>query len=191
MGSVEHSVPDTLQSGRVERPALVKVWDPFVRLFHWALVGFFAFSFLTGDEWKDAHTVSGYVIGALVTFRVIWGLIGSEHARFSSFIFSPLTVLRFLADTAAMRAKRYLGHNPAGGAMVIALLLMISGIVTTGYMMTTDAYWGIEWVEDTHKVLVYSTLGLIVLHIAGVLLASFEHRENLVSAMITGKKRLK
>lgn len=189
MANAEHSVPGTLQSGRLQRPALVKVWDPFVRLFHWAVVGFFAFSFLTGDEWKDAHIVSGYIIGALVTFRVPWGLVGSEHARFSSFIYSPLTVLRFLADTAAMRAKRYLGHNPAGGAMVIALLLMISGIVTTGYMMTTDAYWGIEWVEDTHKVLVYSTLVLIGIHIAGVVLASLEHRENLVRAMITGRKR--
>jgi cytochrome b len=189
MANAEHSVPGTLQSGRLQRPALVKVWDPFVRLFHWALVGFFAFSFLTGDEWKDAHIVSGYIIGALVTFRVLWGLVGSEHARFSSFIYSPLTVLRFLADTAAMRAKRYLGHNPAGGAMVIALLLMISGIVATGYMMTTDAYWGIEWVEDTHKVLVYSTLVLIGIHIAGVVLASLEHRENLVRAMITGRKR--
>lgn len=190
MANAEHSVPGTLQSGRTPRPALVKVWDPFVRLFHWALVGFFAFSFLTGDEWKDAHIVSGYIIGALVTLRVLWGLVGSEHARFSSFIYSPLTVLRFLADTAAMRAKRYLGHNPAGGAMVIALLLMISGIVTTGYMMTTDAYWGIEWVEDTHKVLVYSTLVLIGIHIAGVVLASLEHRENLVRAMITGRKRV-
>ncbi len=189
MTTAEHSVPGTLQSGRSPRPALVKVWDPFVRLFHWALVGFFAFSFLTGDEWKSAHIVSGYVIGALLTFRVLWGLVGSEHARFRNFIHSPLTVSRFLVDTAAMRAKRYLGHNPAGGAMVMALILMISGIVTTGYMMTTDAYWGIEWVEDTHKVLVYSTLGLIGLHIAGVVLASLEHRENLVRAMITGKKR--
>ena len=189
MSAAEHSVPGAHQSGRLARPALVKVWDPFVRLFHWALVGFFAFSFLTGDEWKDAHIVSGYVIGALVTFRVLWGLIGSEHARFVNFIYSPVTVLRFIAESAALKAKRYLGHNPAGGAMVIALLLMISGIVTTGYMMTTDAYWGIEWVEDTHKVLVYSTLGLILLHIAGVVLASLEHRENLVRAMITGKKR--
>jgi cytochrome b len=189
MANAEHSVPGTLQSGRSTRPALVKVWDPFVRLFHWALVGFFAFSFLTGDEWKDAHIVSGYIIGALVTFRVLWGLIGSEHARFANFLYSPVTVIRFIAESAAMKAKRYIGHNPAGGAMVIALLLMISGIVTTGYMMTTDAYWGVEWVEDTHKVLVYSTLGLIGLHIAGVVLASFEHKENLVRAMITGKKR--
>lgn len=189
MSSAEHSMPGTLQSGRATRPALVKVWDPLVRLFHWALVGFFAFSFVTGDEWKDAHIASGYIIAALIAFRVVWGLVGTEHARFASFIYSPVTVLRFIAESAAMKAKRYIGHNPAGGAMVIALLLMISGIVTTGYMMTTDAYWGTEWVEDTHKVLVYSTLGLIGLHIGGVVLASVEHKENLVRAMITGRKR--
>jgi cytochrome b len=73
--------------------------------------------------------------------------------------------------------------------MVVLLLVAVSGIVTTGYMMTTDAYWGVAWVEDTHKVLVYSTMGLVALHIAGVVLASVEHRENLVRAMVTGRKR--
>ena len=88
-----------------------------------------------------------------------------------------------------MKARRYVGHNPAGGAMVLLLIAMIAGIVTSGYMMTTDTFWGIEWVEDVHKALVYSTLGLIALHIAGVVLASLEHRENLARAMITGWKR--
>jgi cytochrome b len=176
-------------SGREQRPERIKVWDPIVRIFHWALVGFFTFSFFTGGEWQSAHILSGYTIGSLVAMRVMWGLFGSEHARFVNFVRSPLTVSRFLADTARMRAKRYIGHNPAGGAMVIALLLMISGIVATGYMMTTDAYWGVEWVENTHKTLVYATLGLIVFHVIGVVLASIEHRENLVRAMITGWKR--
>jgi cytochrome b len=88
-----------------------------------------------------------------------------------------------------LRAKRYLGHNPAGGVMVVALLLAISGIATTGYMMTTDAYWGVEWVEEAHGTLVNLTLALIGLHIAGVILASIEHKENLARAMITGRKR--
>jgi cytochrome b len=176
-------------SGRQRRPERIKVWDPIVRTFHWALVGFFTFSFFTGGEWKSAHILSGYTIGSLVAIRVLWGLFGSEHARFVNFVRNPVTVIGFLADTARLRAKRYIGHNPAGGAMVIALLLIISGIVTTGYMMTTDAYWGVEWVEDTHKTLVYSTLGLIVFHVVGVVLASVEHRENLVRAMITGWKR--
>lgn len=176
-------------SVRAARTEWVKVWDPFVRVFHWSLVGLFAFSFLTGDEWKSAHMLSGYLIATLIALRVIWGVIGTEHARFSSFIYRPTTVLAFLADSVRMRARRYLGHNPAGGAMVIALLLAISGIATTGYMMTTDAYWGVEWVEDTHKTLVYGTLGLIGLHLAGVLFASLEHHENLVRSMLNGWKR--
>ncbi|MHA7968348.1 cytochrome b/b6 domain-containing protein [Rhizobium sp. CAU 1783] len=177
------------RSARETRAEWIKVWDPFVRLFHWSLVGLFAFSYATGDEWKSAHVVSGYLIGSLIAMRVLWGLFGSEHARFVNFIYSPVTVLSFLADTARMRAKRYIGHNPAGGAMVIALLLTVGGIATTGYMMTTDAYWGIEWVEDTHKILVNVALGLIALHVAGVVLASVEHGENLVRAMVTGRKR--
>lgn len=176
-------------SVRLKRTEWIKVWDPFVRIFHWSLVGLFAFSFLTGDEWKSAHILSGYLIAGLVALRVVWGLVGSEHARFANFVYRPATVLAFLVDTARMRAKRYLGHNPAGGAMVIALLLSISGIATTGYMMTTDAFWGIEWVEETHKALVYGTLGLVALHLAGVAFASFEHRENLVRAMLNGWKR--
>lgn len=172
-----------------QRGSRIKVWDPLVRIFHWSLVALFTFSFFTGDEWKKAHIYSGYAIAALIAIRIVWGLIGTHHARFVNFLYSPATILVFLKDTVSFKAKRYIGHNPAGGAMVFLLLAMISGIVTTGYMMTTDAYWGIEWVEDTHKVLVYSTLGLIALHVIGVVLASVEHRENLPRAMVTGWKR--
>ncbi len=175
-----------------ERPGRsdqIKVWDPLVRIFHWSLVALFTFSFFTGDEWKSAHILSGYAIGALLVIRTFWGLVGTRHARFGSFIYSPRTIMVFLKDSLSMKARRYVGHNPAGGAMVILLIVMIAGIATTGYMMTTDTFWGIEWVEDVHKALVYSTLGLIALHIAGVVLASLEHRENLARAMITGWKR--
>ena len=167
----------------------IKVWDPLVRIFHWSLVALFTFSFVTGDEWKYAHIRSGYAIGILLAIRIVWGIVGTHHARFVSFIYSPRTILTFLKDSLSMKARRYVGHNPAGGAMVILLIAMIAGIVTTGYMMTTDTFWGIEWVEDVHKALVYSTLGLIVLHVAGVALASLEHRENLARSMITGWKR--
>jgi len=170
-------------------PPMVKVWDPVVRIFHWSLVALFAFSYFTGDEWKKAPILSGYVIIGLLALRVIWGFVGSRHARFADFIYSPRSTLRFLRDSIAMRAKRYIGHNPAGGAMVIALLTTISGIAATGYMMTTDAYWGVEWVEEAHVTLVYLTLALIGLHVVGVVLASIEHRENLARAMITGRKR--
>ena len=94
-----------------------------------------------------------------------------------------------LRDAARLRAPRHLGHNPAGGAMVVALLAMLAGITATGFMMTTDAFWGAQWVEDLHEGFVNATLLLIALHVAGVIFASLEHGENLVRAMFTGRKR--
>lgn len=167
----------------------VRVWDPFVRLFHWSLVALFAFAFLTGDEWDAAHEAAGYAIAALVAARLVWGVIGSPHARFVNFVRGPRAVLRFLAATARLRAPRHLGHNPAGGAMVIALLLAIAGIAATGIMMTSDAWFGVEWVEEAHEALAFGTLALVALHVAGVIIASLEHRENLVVAMVSGFKR--
>lgn len=178
-----------LEAGGAMPPATVKVWDPFVRVFHWSLVGLFAFAFLTGDEWETPHEFAGYVIAALVAARILWGLVGSRHARFSTFVRSPAEVARFIGATARFSAPRYLGHNPAGAAMILALLAAIGVIAATGYMMTTDAYWGVEWVEELHEAAAFATLGLIALHVAGVALASVEHGENLVRAMFTGRKR--
>ncbi|WP_026481164.1 cytochrome b/b6 domain-containing protein [Ahrensia sp. 13_GOM-1096m] len=167
----------------------VKVWDPFVRLFHWSLVGLFVFAYFTGDEWDNAHEWAGYAIAALVAVRVLWGIVGPRHARFSDFVYSPSTIITFLRDSVAMRAKRYIGHNPAGGAMVIGLIIAITAISATGYMMTMDSFWGEEWVEEAHEISVNGTLVLIIGHILGVALASIEHKENLVKSMITGLKR--
>ncbi len=178
-----------LDAGGAMPPATVKVWDPFVRVFHWSLVGLFAFAFLTGDEWQQPHELAGYVIAGLVAARILWGLFGSRHARFSTFVRSPGQVARFISATARFSAPRYLGHNPAGAAMILALLAAIGVIATTGYMMTTDAYWGVEWVEEAHEIAAWGTLALIALHVAGVVLASVEHGENLVRAMFTGRKR--
>ena len=177
------------QAGEGTSPATIRVWDPLVRLFHWSLVGLFFFAFVTGDEWKSAHVTAGYIVAGLIGFRILWGLVGPRHARFASFVRGPSAVAGYLGDAVKMKARRHVGHNPAGGAMVLALIAAIAVIATTGYMMETDAYWGVEWVEDVHKTVVYATLGLIALHVAGVVLASFEHRENLVRAMITGRKR--
>ncbi|MFZ2103289.1 MAG: cytochrome b/b6 domain-containing protein [Oricola sp.] len=177
------------EAGGATPPSTVRVWDPLVRIFHWSLVGLFAFAFLTGDEWEKAHILAGYIVAGLIAFRVVWGLIGPRHARFTDFVRGPGTVATYVRDALAMKAQRHIGHNPAGGAMILALLLAIAGIATTGYMMTTDAFWGVEWVEDAHEMLVYGTLGLIALHVGGVILASVGHGENLVRAMITGRKR--
>lgn len=176
-------------AGGPPAPATVRVWDPVVRVFHWSLLIAFVAAYFSGDDWENLHIKIGYFVAGLVAFRIIWGLIGSEHARFRDFIYRPGTIIAFLRDSAAMKAKRYVGHNPAGGAMVIALILAITLISVSGYMMGMDAFWGAEWVEELHEGAVNLTLGLIGLHILGVLLASFEHKENLIKSMITGKKR--
>jgi cytochrome b len=99
-------------------------------------------------------------------------------------------VIAYLRDITLRTAPRHLGHNPAGAAMIVALLGMLAVTCMTGYMMTTDAYWGVKWVDRVHEFCANATVGLVILHVLGVLLASFEHRENLIAAMITGRKRV-
>jgi cytochrome b len=183
------TVETTVGAGGATPPATVRVWDRFVRVFHWSLATLFTIAFLTGDEIENVHLAAGYTIAFLIALRVVWGFIGPKHARFADFVRSPREVLSYLGDMARFRARRTLGHNPAGGAMVVALLVMLAGTAVTGHMMTMDAYWGAEWVEETHEVFAHLTLGLVVFHVLGVLLASFEHGENLVAAMFTGRKR--
>lgn len=183
-------MPSSRASGeRTPNPHMVRVWDPFVRIFHWSLVSLFLLAVVTGDEVQWLHLIAGYSVGALLTLRLIWGFIGSRHARFSDFVRSPRTVVAYMRDAMQGREARSLGHNPAGGAMVVALLAMLSAIATTGFMMTTDAFWGAEWVEDVHEGLVNATLALVALHVTGVLWTGVKHKENLVKAMFTGWKR--
>lgn len=167
----------------------VMVWDPLVRIFHWSLVGAFAVAFVSGDELERLHIIAGYMVLALVAFRIVWGCIGSRHARFSDFVTSPHHVILYLKDLLALRARRTLGHNPAGGAMVVALLVMLLATSATGYTLTVPAYARLKWLEEAHEVVANLTLGLVCVHIAGVLASSYVHRENLIRAMITGKKR--
>lgn len=180
---------DAAIPARATRPGMVPVWDIAVRVFHWTLVGAFLTAWVSAEEWDAVHEIAGYVVAGLVAFRLLWGIVGSRHARFADFVRSPATVLRFLRDTVTLSAPRYVGHNPAGGAMVVALLIALATIAGSGFMMTTDAFWGVRWVREAHEIAVDATLVLIALHVLGVVLASIEHRENLVAAMFTGRKR--
>ena len=110
----------------------IKVWDPLVRIFHWTLVAAFTIAYLTEDDWQSLHVWAGYTVAGLVAFRLVWGFIGTEHARFRDFVFGPKTISGYLKDMVAFRAKRYIGHNPAGGAMVIALLISLAATTLTG-----------------------------------------------------------
>ncbi|WP_158668268.1 cytochrome b/b6 domain-containing protein [Bradyrhizobium guangdongense] len=183
------AIHDTTVAASEKPPAAVKVWDPFVRVFHWSLAGLFLLAYATGDEMENVHVAAGYTIAGLVALRIVWGFVGPRHARFGDFVRSPRAVLAYMRDVAMLRAPRHLGHNPAGGAMVVALIVTLIGTCTTGYMMTTGTFWGAKWVEEVHEAFANLTIGLVVVHVLGVLVASFEHRESLVKAMITGRKR--
>ena len=184
-------------------PKLVRVWDPLVRMFHWGLAGSFAIAFLTEDDLLALHVWAGYLILGLIFIRVLWGFVGTRHARWSDFVKQPTEIFTYLKAAIRSRAARYLGHNPAGGAMVVALMLSVtltglSGLAVygaqelSGPMAPLLSGLSEGWahaLEDIHEVVANLTLLLVLLHLAGVALASLQHRENLVRAMITGLKR--
>ncbi len=167
----------------------VSIWDPFVRVFHWSLVASFAIAWLSAESWKDLHEWAGYCAALLIGARLVWGLTGSHYARFRQFVRSPTTVVSFLSAMRHQKEPRYLGHNPAGGIMILALILAMAVTALTGWMYTLDAFWGETWVENVHEFTATLMLFMVVAHIAGVLFASHQHHENLVKSMIDGKKR--
>ena len=118
-----------------ESEGWIYVWDPFVRVFHWALVATFAVAYLTGDEVLGIHVWTGYAIGVLIVTRLIWGFVGPRHARFADFVAGPTTTLRYLRDLFFFRAKRHIGHSPAGGVMIILLFLTLSATVGSGLIV--------------------------------------------------------
>jgi cytochrome b len=177
------------QAGGATPPATVRVWDPFVRLFHWSLVALFICAFATGDEIDWLHVRAGYLIAGLVLLRVVWGVVGPRNARFASFLRRPADVVEFLRQSLHLRAPRHLGHNPAGGYMIVAMLGLLTYLSVTGMLLTTDAFWGAHWLKAAHEAGAYAMVGLVMLHLAGIALASVEHGENLVRAMVTGRKR--
>jgi cytochrome b len=168
----------------------VRVWDRFVRVFHWSLVACFFtayFSTVGGPRWL--HEVSGYAALALVTARIVWGFVGAGHARFARFVPRPATFVAYAGAMLRGREPRHLGHNPAAAVMILFLLAMVIGIGTTGWMMTTDAWWGNETVEALHGLLVDATLLAVAIHVSAAVYESVKHRENLVWSMVTGTKR--
>lgn len=170
-----------------ERP--VPVWDILLRVFHWSLAVSFAGAFVTAESerYRDVHVFLGYVVAGLVAFRLVWGVIGPRHARFRSFAFGPRAVLRYLRSLFTRSPQRYLGHNPAGAWMIYLLLSLAIVATASGYATYNDV--GGELLEELHEEASEAMLLLVFVHIAGVVVSSFLHRENLVRAMLTGRKR--
>lgn len=202
---------DTQHEGKV------KVWDLFIRVFHWTLVAAFTVAYLTEDEAMALHVWSGYLVGGLVLARTVWGFVGPKHARFTDFVCGPFKAWRYMIDLLLFRAKRHIGHSPAGGAMVLLLMAGCLLTVWTGMELyaieegkgplardiraivvaLADEEEGErsghesedgEW-EEIHELFANLTLVLVFLHIAGVVLASIVYRENLTRSMLTGWKR--
>jgi cytochrome b len=166
----------------------ILVWDVPTRLFHWLLVASFAGAFLTADSerHRDLHILSGATMVVLIAFRLVWGVTGTRYARFASFAFGPRAVLHYLRSLATLRPVRHLGHTPAGSWAIWLMLGLGLVAGATGYAAQTDAA---EWLEDAHGAAAWALLAVVVVHVAGVALSSVMHRENLVGAMITGRKR--
>jgi len=173
-----------------QSPEMARVWDPIVRIFHWSLVLSFGVAWFTSHSSDDLHHWAGYFAAALVMMRLLWGFLGTPYARFSQFVRRPAIVGRYLLAITTGSEARYIGHNPAGGAMVLALMTAMTATALTGWMMTSDKYFGVPWVGRTHDLIAHSILLLVFVHVCGVALASLRHRENLVKAMITGLKRV-
>ena len=167
----------------------VRVWDPLIRIFHWTLAVAFFSAWMLGEDGGTVHQVLGYCVLGLVAFRVVWGFIGTRYARFDSFVPTPGALAAYFKAMAARREARCLGHNPAGAAMILALLAMLLATGLTGWLQTTDAYWGSVLLDALHTLFANITLGLVGLHVAGVAYSSIRHRENLVVSMLTGRKR--
>lgn len=167
-----------------------KVWDPAVRLFHWSLVGCFAANALFVDNDSKLHLWIGYVIISLVAFRLVWGVIGTRYARFSSFPPSASAALQQAQDMATGRKRLHVGHTPLGALMIYNLIATLTIIGLSGWLMTTDAFWGVEWPETLHEAAVLWAEISVVAHIAAVIYESKRIAVNLPLAMMTGYKDL-
>jgi len=169
-------------------------WDPFVRLGHWSLAAFFALTYWLGGDWLALHAHAGYTLALLVAFRVIWGFIGPQRARFADFVVGPVGQWRYLRAL-SQRRQPYAGHDPLGGWMIVVLLSTLGVTAVTGMILfamenrgplagSSVVHWPAALVEQIHHIGAEACLVLVVTHVAGVIVMSVWQRRNLVGAMI-------
>ena len=169
------------------RPNIL-VWDLPVRVFHWLLVLCFAGAWLTAESerWRLLHATLGYTMGGLLVFRVLWGLVGTQHARFGDFVRGPRAVLGYGRALLRGQPEHHVGHNPAGALAIVAMLGLGALIVASGWAVYSD--WGGGLMEGLHEGAASVMLAVVGVHLAGVVLASRLHHENLVGSMLNGRK---
>jgi cytochrome b len=172
-------------------PATQLVWSVGLRLLHWTLALSMMLSFATsegGKAFQQVHEWSGYVALAAASLRVLLGFVGGGYWRFSQFVRGVPATLAYARAILSKNEPRYLGHNPLGGWMVLALLADAIATGLTGWLFTTDAFWGVKWLEELHEALGEALVPLLLLHLSGVVFTSWRHRENLVASMLDGRK---
>lgn len=168
----------------------VLIWDLPTRIFHWLLtIGFFisaAFS-VTADEDSplfSAHMIIGIMLGVMVLLRIVWGFVGTQYARFSSFLFSPLSLMRYVFGALSGSEPRSIGHNAGSSYAIFAMLGLVLATAVTGLMISN----GNEGAEELHEIASYSLMAVVVFHIVGVVWYSLRHKENITLSMLTGSK---
>lgn len=187
----------------MKNESLVKVWDPWIRIFHWTLAVSFVAAFMLEKKYLVLHAVAGYTVLYLSLFRAGWGFVGDGHALFRDFAYPPKTVMAYVKDMATLRHRRYLGHNPAAGATMILMLACLATTAITGIftyaasevagpfsmiLLNHGWKWG-KTLQHVHGFFAWVTLGLVALHMVAAVAESVIFRENLIAAMFTGYKR--
>ena len=164
------------------------IWDWPVRFFHWLLVLSFAGAWITADSerWRLVHVTFGYTMFGLVVFRLVWGIVGTRHARFASFVRGPVAILRYARSLLTLTPEPSAGHNPVGALAIIVLLGLVLITAGTGHLIYSNAAG--EWAEEMHEAMAGIMLGMVIVHVIGVTATSLLHWENLIGAMITGRK---
>ncbi|HJV53010.1 MAG TPA: cytochrome b/b6 domain-containing protein [Noviherbaspirillum sp.] len=186
---------NTMSESRVESSATVQpqrqvlVWDVPVRVFHWLMVLCFAGAYLTSESerLRLLHVTLGYTMAGLVVFRLLWGLVGTRYARFTNFVRGPAAAAGYVKSMLHGRPQHYTGHNPAGAIAIVALLALALFVTTSGWA-TYNEIAG-DWLEEVHEAAAATMLAIVGVHVAGVVVGSLMHRENLVRAMFSGRKQ--
>ena len=168
----------------------VQVWDAVVRLFHWIVVTGCVLDLFVLDDGKAAHRFIGYVVAGALTVRFLWGFLGPGHARFADFVPTLATLAQYLTALFRGEEPRYIGHNPAGAVVMLTLMGLLAAVSITGWMLTLDVYFGEKMLEELHEAIANLIFVLAGLHAAAAIYESRRHNENLVWAMVTGRKRV-
>lgn len=187
--STRTATGDTLPTAHAGPSSRVRVWDLPTRVFHWSFAACFAGAWLTSDSerLRDIHVMLGYTFAGLLAFRLLWGLVGTRYARFASFLFAPRALVAYLRSLVVLRPEHHVGHNPAGAVAIFAMLGLGALIAVSGYATWQEV--GGDWLEDLHEGAASAMLAVVGIHLAGVLVSSLLHGENLAAAMLNGMKR--